>query len=256
MKKPIQGLTSRLIITMIKCITFDLDDTLWAVNPVIVAANKTLYSWLSENAEAFVKCHQLRDFESLKQQALQTFPDIGHSVTMIRMKQLEIGLLQAGYPQDQALALAHQAFEVFIEARNQVELFEHARAMLEKLKQAGYMIGALSNGNADVNRVGLGDLFDFALNADGVGKEKPHPLMFELMLEQNGLRPEQVIHIGDNPHHDIEGAKNAGLWTIWVNLDNRHWPDGLPADQDVGCLGEIPDAVAEISARATQRVTL
>lgn len=241
---------------MIKCITFDLDDTLWAVDPVIVEANKTLYSWLSENAELFVKCYQLRDFEHLKRRALEHFPEIGHSVTLIRLKQLEIGLLDAGYPQAQAEALAHQAFEVFIEARNQVELFEHARTMLEQLKHAGYLIGALSNGNADVNRVGLGDLFDFALNADGVGKEKPHPLMFERMLHQNHLRPEQVIHIGDNPHHDIAGAKNAGLWTIWVNLTQLEWPEGDPADQSVTCLSDIPDKVAEIAVLSDHRATL
>ena len=241
---------------MIKCITFDLDDTLWAVNPVIIAANQTLYQWLSENAELFVNSYQLQDFETLKQQALQQFPGIGHSVTQIRLKQLEIGLLAAGYPQEQALALSHQAFEVFIEARNQVELFEHARGVLEKLKQSGYLIGALSNGNADVNRVGLGDLFDFALNADGVGKEKPHPLMFEQMLHNNGLRPEQVIHIGDNPHHDILGAKHAGLWTIWVNLTDIVWPEAETADRDVSCLSDIPTMVAEIAAISGHRETL
>ncbi len=241
---------------MIKCITFDLDDTLWAVNPVIVAANKTLYQWLSENAELFVNCYQLRDFETLKQQALQQFPEIGHSVTLIRLKQLEIGLLAAGYPQDQAVALSQQAFEVFIEARNQVALFEHARSVLESLKQSGYLIGALSNGNADVNRVGLGDLFDFALNADGVGKEKPHPLMFEQMLHNHHLRPEQVIHIGDNPHHDIVGAKNAGLWTIWVNLTESAWPEVEVADRDVSCLSDIPAMVAEIAAMSGRRATL
>lgn len=241
---------------MIKCITFDLDDTLWAVNPVIIAANQTLYQWLSENAELFVNFYQLRDFDALKQQALQQFPDIGHSVTQIRLKQLEIGLLTAGYPQEQAIALSHQAFEVFIEARNQVELFEHARGVLEKLKQAGYLIGALSNGNADVNRVGLGDLFDFALNADGVGKEKPHPLMFEQMLHNNGLRPEQVIHIGDNPQHDILGAKQAGLWTIWVNLTESVWPETDTADRDVTCLSDIPVMVAQIASISGHRATL
>ncbi|RTE67168.1 HAD family hydrolase [Amphritea opalescens] len=241
---------------MIKCITFDLDDTLWAVDPVIVEANKTLYQWLAEHAELFVNCYQLSDFDQLKNRALEAFPDIGHSVTLIRLKQLEIGLLDAGYSAEQAVALSHQAFEVFIAARNQVELFEHARSMLEQLKAEGYVIGALSNGNADVNRVGLGDVFDFALNADGVGKEKPHPLMFEQMLHQQQLRPEQVIHIGDNPHHDIVGAKNVGLWAIWVNLKQGVWPEVAPADQTVTCLSEIPERVAQIAAASHHRATL
>lgn len=241
---------------MIKCITFDLDDTLWAVDPVISQANKTLYSWLSENAEAFVKCHQLSDFESLKQQALQRYPEISHSVTQIRLRQLEIGLEQAGYSRAEAEAITLQAFEVFIAARNQVEFFEHARTMLETLHSEGYQIGALSNGNADVNRVGLGDIFDFAFNADGVGTEKPDPLMFEKMLEKTGLRPDQVIHIGDNPHHDIEGANNLGIWTIWVNLNDRSWPAGERATRDVTCLSGIPAAVQEIARQAGRRAVL
>ncbi|MCV6609726.1 MAG: HAD-IA family hydrolase [Amphritea sp.] len=241
---------------MIKCITFDLDDTLWAVDPVISQANRTLYSWLSENAEAFVKCHQLSDFESLKQQALQRYPEIGHSVTQIRLRQLEIGLEQAGYSKEEAEAITLQAFEVFIAARNEVEFFEHARSMLEALHSEGYRIGALSNGNADVNRVGLGDIFDFAFNADGVGTEKPHPLMFEKMLEKTGLQPDQVIHIGDNPVHDIEGANNLGIWTIWVNLNDKAWNAGERASRDVTCLSDIPQAVQEIAEQAGRRATL
>ncbi|MEH6578301.1 MAG: HAD-IA family hydrolase [Amphritea sp.] len=241
---------------MIKCITFDLDDTLWAVDPVITQANQTLYGWLNDNAEQFVKCHQLSDFPRLREQVLERHPEIAHSVTMIRMKLLEHGLREAGYPEVQVEALAAKAFEVFLDARNQVELFEHARGMLVALKEQGYLIGALSNGNADVKRVGLGDVFDFALNAEGVGKEKPDPLMFEQALSLHQLRPEQVIHIGDHPVHDIEGAKNAGLWTIWVNLDSRSWNAGEDADLNVSCLKEIPSAVAEINRQAQQRVTL
>lgn len=241
---------------MIKCITFDLDDTLWAVDPVITQANKTLYSWLAENAEAFVKCHQLSDFESLKQQALQRYPEIGHSVTQIRLRQLEIGLEQAGYSNAEAEALTARAFEVFIAARNEVTFFEHARTMLESLHRDGYRIGALSNGNADVNRVGLGDIFDFAFNADVVGTEKPHPLMFEKMLEKTGLQPDQVIHIGDNPVHDIEGANALDIWTIWVNLNDKAWQARGQATREVTCLSQIPQAVSEIAAQSRDRVVL
>lgn len=241
---------------MIKCITFDLDDTLWAVDPVIEQANQTLYSWLQKNAELFVRSHQLSDFPRLRQQVLTRHPEITHSVTLIRLKLLEHGLREAGYPEAQVEALAAQAFEVFLEARNQVTLFEHARSMLQVLRGQGLRIGALSNGNADVNRVGLGDLFDFALNADGVGKEKPDPLMFEQMLASQQLRPEQVIHIGDNPQHDVEGARHVGLWTVWVDLHGRAWNGGEPADATVGCLRDIPAAVAAIDQRARQRITL
>ena len=231
---------------MIKCITFDLDDTLWAVDPVITHANQTLYSWLDSAAPEFCKHFQISDFPDLREQVLAAYPETAHSVTLIRLRQLEIGLRQVGYSDSEIEALVPQAFEVFLAARNEVTFFPHVHDMLNGLKQQGYLIGALSNGNAEVARVGLGEWFDFALNAHMVGHEKPHPKMFQEMLSQQQLQPEQVIHIGDNPDHDVAGAQQLGLRTIWVNLDQRQHNAGEKADQVVTCLSEIVDAVARI----------
>uniref|UniRef100_UPI003562B7D0 HAD family hydrolase n=1 Tax=Neptunomonas sp. TaxID=1971898 RepID=UPI003562B7D0 len=167
---------------MIKCITFDLDDTLWAVDPVVRAANHTLYEWLYENAPLFNKTYQLRDLNTLRTEVLLQQPDISYSVSRIRMAVLEHGLEQAGYTSVEAQQLAEQAFSVFYQARQKVEFFEHALAMLEALKAHGYLLGAISNGNADVKQVGLSHLMDFQFSADSVGVEKPDPLIFQHML--------------------------------------------------------------------------
>jgi len=241
---------------MIKCVTFDLDDTLWAVDPVIEAANRSLFDWLARNAELFTRHFSLADLPRLRREVLERHPEIAHSVTQIRLKLLEHGLLTAGYSPAQAEALALQAFEVFLDGRNQVEFFEHAVTMLQVLRERGLLIGALSNGNADVGRVGLGDYFDFQFNADGTGTEKPHPLMFEQALEKTGFRPEQMVHVGDNPVADIEGAHNAGYWTIWVNLKGVAWPGGPAPDQVVHDLSQVPGALLEIAEIAASRVTL
>lgn len=241
---------------MIKCVTFDLDDTLWAVDPVIEAANRSLFDWLARNAELFTRQFSLADLPRLRHEVLERYPEIAHSVTQIRLRLLEDGLLAAGYSPPQAEALALQAFEVFLEGRHQVEFFEHAQTMLQVLRERDLTIGALSNGNADVGRAGLGAYFDFQFNADGTGKEKPHPLMFEKAIELTGLRPEQMVHVGDNPVHDIEGAHNAGFWTIWVNTARQAWPGGPAPDQVVHDLSEIPQALVEIAELAATRVTL
>ncbi|MGB0466448.1 MAG: HAD family hydrolase [Pontibacterium sp.] len=239
---------------MIKCITFDLDDTLWAVHPVVKRANYSLFEWLSQNASAFTRLYSVHDLARLRTEVLAQYPEIAHSVTQIRLKVLEQGLLAAGYTQAEAEVLALEAFKVFLEARQQVSFFEHAMVMIKNLHAQGYRIGALSNGNADIHRVGLGDYFDFQFSADQVGQEKPHPLMFEQMLHHVKLRPEQVIHIGDNPVHDIEGAANLGLWTIWVNLNgDKH---AAQATRTVHCLSDIPQAVAEINELAKNRLTI
>lgn len=233
---------------MIKCITFDLDDTLWAVDPVVRAANHTLYEWLYVNAPLFNKTYQLRDLNTLRTHVLLQQPEIGYSVSRIRMAVLEYGLEQAGYTSVAAKQLAEQAFAVFYQARQQVEFFEHALAMLEALKAQGYLLGAISNGNADVTQVGLSHLMDFQFSADSVGVEKPDPLIFQHMLDHTQLKPEQVVHVGDHPVHDIQGAKAAGLWSIWVNLKAEQWPGIEMPDAQVSCLSELPMQIERIAA--------
>lgn len=233
---------------MIKCITFDLDDTLWAVDPVVRAANHTLYEWLYVNAPLFNKTYQLRDLNMLRAQVLSEQPEIGYSVSRIRMAVLQYGLAQAGYKCREAERLAEEAFSVFYQARQKVEFFEHALAMLEALKAQGYLLGAISNGNADVKQVGLSHLMDFQFSADSVGVEKPDPLIFQQMLAHTQLKPEQVVHVGDHPIHDIEGAKGAGLWSIWVNLKAREWSGSEKPDAQVSCLSDLPAQVERIAA--------
>ncbi|MDB5087557.1 MAG: dehalogenase [Mucilaginibacter sp.] len=70
--------------------------------------------------------------------------------------------------------------------------------------------------------------FDFQLYSDEAGMSKPNPAFFELML-QNIYRvnhPKQInlnsiIHIGDNPVTDIEGANAAGIKSLLINSNNQ-----------------------------------
>tara|TARA_R110002094_G_scaffold57798_6_gene68943 strand:+ start:1097 stop:1807 length:711 start_codon:yes stop_codon:yes gene_type:complete len=222
----------------IKVISFDLDDTLWAVKPVIVQANHALYHWLECHAPGFTEHYQLKDFDRLRIEVLERQPEISHSVTAIRLAVLRRGLTKSGYSADEVNALTQAAFDVFIAARNQVTLFQHAQQMLTELSTQ-YRLIALSNGNADIDRIGLGGLFEFALNADQVGQAKPHPLMFEQMLERCAVAADQVIHVGDHPEHDILGAQNAGLHSLWVNFARTPWAGGTPPDLESHCLSEV-----------------
>lgn len=244
---------------MLECATFDLDDTLWAVDPVIRQANRSLWAWLEENGGTFTRLHSPADLvegSRMRAQLLQEQPEIAHSMTLVRLRLLERGLMAAGFDEQEAQARAAQAFAVFMRARHEVELFEHAFEMLKQLKHQGLTIGALSNGNADVSLTGIGELFDFQYNADSVGSAKPDPLMFQRALEHTGLRPEQVVHIGDHPINDVRAAREVGCWTIWVNLEGQHWPEPAEADERVACLSQIPAALERIRQRARQRVTL
>jgi putative hydrolase of the HAD superfamily len=80
--------------------------------------------------------------------------------------------------------------------------------------------------------------------------------MFEKALEHTGLRPEQVVHVGDHPINDVQAARQVGMWTIWVNLPGQNWPQPARADETVNCLSAIPAVVSQIGLRANSRATL
>ncbi|NJN45382.1 MAG: HAD family hydrolase [Candidatus Competibacteraceae bacterium] len=116
--------------------------------------------------------------------------------------------------------------------------FNEVLSVLEGLSQR-YTLGALTNGNADIQLVGLDHVFDFAINAVAVGAAKPDPAMFQAACRYLDLPPEQILHVGDDPHHDVQGAAQVGLRTVWVNRTQRGWPGGQRADAEIQTLEEL-----------------
>ncbi|MDN3583479.1 HAD family hydrolase [Mucilaginibacter flavus] len=72
----------------------------------------------------------------------------------------------------------------------------------------------------------LHEYFDFQLYSDEVGMSKPNPALFALMLQQikqinNNINLNSIIHVGDNPRADVEGAKAAGIKSLLINSNNQ-----------------------------------
>ena len=231
---------------MIKALTFDLDDTLWAVAPVIQRADQHLLAWLKEHAPAFAQRYGISGFGQLRDEILTQQPNLSHHMTRLRLALLTLGLNRCGYSEQQAKTIAEAGFEEYFAARNQVEFYPHALEQLQLLK-ADYIMAALSNGNADIHRVGLGQLFEFGLNAEQVGNPKPAADMFTLALKRLQLPAAAVIHIGDHPEADILGAQNMGMHTIWVNLDGQKWPaHQAPATAEINDLSYLAETIYRI----------
>ena len=228
----------------IKAITFDLDDTLWPIIPVIDKANQTIMAWLAVHAPHFVEKFGNDAFDILKHEVLKVQPKLIDNMTQLRMAMLETGLMQAGYQESKGLAQA--AFDIYYEKRNQVVFYPDAMGQLQQLS-VSYRMGALSNGNADIQQVGLGELFEFCYNAENVGVAKPDAKLFQLAMDNLHLEAHQIIHVGDNPIADIQGAQDMGMHTIWVNLNGQVWPnEQLSATAEINHLSELSGAVAEI----------
>lgn len=224
---------------MIKAITFDLDDTLWDVWPVVERAERLLHEWLGSRYPRIPERFTPLELRDLSAEIAAARPEIAHDRTRLRKDALQLAAARAGYREFDVEA----AFEVFYVARNAVELFEEVRPALERLARR-YTLASLSNGNADVRLIGLDDVFSFSLNAIEAGAAKPEPPMFELACRRLEARPEQIVHVGDDPEHDVRGAANAGFRTVWLNRSGRDWPGGRRADAEIGDLAELEAVLA------------
>lgn len=226
-------------------VTFDLDDTLWHTAPVIQSAETALREWLARHAPRLGPFPPERLFE-IRQRLVAAQPELAHRISQLRQQVLFIALQEAGYPQDQAQVLAHQGFEAFLHARHQVDFFPDAAATLEALSQR-YTLGAITNGNADVRRLGVADYFSFALCAEDVGVGKPDPRPFEEALRRGGATAQAAVHVGDNPEDDIAGAKQAGFRAVWYNPGRLPWEGGAIPDGEVSSLSQLPALLASWS---------
>ena len=222
----------------IRLITFDLDDTLWDVAPVMHGAEAALRNWLAAEAPRLGPV-PIEHLWAIRARLMSADPGLRHRLSELRRRILLHALEEAGYPRHEAGELAELGFQVFLAARHQVQLFPEVHTTLEQLALR-YTLGVITNGNADVRRLGLADYFRFALCAEelGVGKPDPHP--FHTALQRAGLEATQAVHIGDHPGDDIAGAKAAGLRAIWFNPQGKVWQGGTEPDAQIRNLAELP----------------
>lgn len=224
---------------MIQLLTFDLDNTLWETEPVVRAAEQSLLGWLEQQAPRFTQQLDSKARQALRSEVLAAEPELRHRVTALRIAVLEHGLRKAGYSTEQANELALAGFEVFLAARHALTFFPHCESLLEQLSRH-YQLATISNGNADVRRLGLEKYFKVIVSADEVGISKPDPAPFLAALERAGVEPQQALHVGDHPVDDIAGARAVGLHTLWFNRLGLEWSGEQPAHGEVRCLSEIP----------------
>ena len=216
-------------------LSFDLDDTLWPVGPVIAAAESALLSWLRERYPLTLSGHDLESLRALRAGVAQRFPERGHDLTFLRHRTLKDLFGAAGH----AESLADEALEVFFSARNRVEFYDDVRPALNRLRSR-YRLFAVSNGNADLQRCGIGDLFAGHVTASAAGAAKPDARIYAALLEMAGVEASRVLHIGDDPLADVVGATQAGMQAVWLNRDGREWPKSLAAPaRTVSTLAEI-----------------
>ncbi|MEM1191631.1 MAG: HAD family hydrolase [Pseudomonadota bacterium] len=226
----------------IRVITFDLDNTLWDVEPALLRAEEAQRKWLLEHRPGTMEAVDHDALWTVKKRVWKSHPELAHNVSALRKVLLTQLQLDAGYAESEARRGADAAFEAFLEERQRVELYSNALAVLEVLAQ-NYRLGALTNGNADVFRTDAGEYFDFAYLAEEVGASKPASALFDAALARTGAAPSEVLHVGDNPEHDVLGALAAGMRAVWLNAGDLSWTHESQPDATITTLDELPPTV-------------
>lgn len=213
----------------VQLICFDLDNTLWPVEPVIARAEAETWRWLASRAPDVVAQIDVDAMRRRRNALFAAQPDYIHSLSALRRDAMTAAIVDVGYGAVEARALSQLTLDEFLVHRNAVEFFPGALAVLEKL--AGrYRLAALSNGNADLSRIGVDHLFDVVLSAEKVGRAKPDPAMFARALADTGLAAHEALHIGDHPEQDVQAARDHGLVAVWANPLRLPRPGTVPAE--------------------------
>ncbi len=134
----------------VSAITLDLDDTLWPFAPIGMRVEQVLHDWLATHCPRTAERFPAPRMRDLRDQVNAEHPHLVHDFSTMRLITLQRAMRQAGDDPAQA----EIAFEVFFAERNRVEFYPDALPALPRLA-ARVPLAALSNGNADLARVGI-----------------------------------------------------------------------------------------------------
>ncbi|KAJ8598710.1 hypothetical protein CTAYLR_010743 [Chrysophaeum taylorii] len=243
-----------------RCVSLDLDDTLWPTMPPLLAAlAETKRHWPT---------YLPRSFEALADDDLENWyrnfrnefdkvvsgpanERLRHDITAARRLAFRALAERHGDDPNNADALV----EKLVDARStatDAHLAPGALDAISRLRDRGLTLGALTNGNT--RRSGrLGDALDFWLGAADVGAAKPCLAPFlAAAAQQAGSTVDALIHVGDSVQEDVRGALEAGARAVLLAPDDDVVVDLEPLerfDPDRWCritnIADLPDAIDE-----------
>jgi len=148
-----------------------------------------------------------------------------------------------------------EAFDEFVRdcltrVPESVKPAEHSQELLKALTEKKIPFGVFTNGwkalqEAKARQIGY---LCHVVTSEELGLWKPDPEAFKEAIRWFRFEKDRVAYVGDSPETDIVGAKKAGLVAIWVNFENKPYPEELPESPDyqVTSLLEIVSIVSKL----------
>ena len=143
----------------VRAICFDLDNTLWDIEPVLIRAERILADWLEVRYPRIPERFSSAEVLEMRAALLREEPHQAHDFSYLRRETIARLAAAVGYERD----MAHEAFALWHAARNQVEPYAEVIPALETLKRR-FRLATLTNGNADLTIIGLAHHFEIILS--------------------------------------------------------------------------------------------
>lgn len=201
-----------------KIISFDLDDTLYDNRDVIRTANQQFLSRLQQTSQIAELNAEI--WQTWKDRMAQQEPVLCEDVTAWRKLSMQKMLEYYGKSAEEIQLISNHVIHHFLEWRHKITIPSKSITVLNLLKQR-YRLAAITNGNVVPSRVGFNQ-FDAVYCGGLQGRAKPHQDLFHQTAEYFGVQPHEILHIGDNPVTDVQGAIQAGCQAGWMNLSGKN----------------------------------
>ncbi len=225
----------------ISMITFDLDDTLWDNVPTITRAEIETRKWI-ENKVGKIEWGDLNDFLDLREKLIKEDESIKWDISKLRK---EIFRKKLGHvtPAKHRDKIVEDAFAVFISRRHEVKLFDGVETALKQLSK-NYVLGVLTNGNADIFRFNIGKYFSFSVSSLEAKNSKPNRAHFDKAIEiMKNIKFDKILHIGDHQVNDILAAYELGIESLWFNNNKSIWNQNFPKPDEFNSWERLPEIV-------------
>ena len=222
-------------------LTFDLDDTLFPIGPVLADANEAMIAAiLALGYPSVSNGDVLAATKTIRNELSEMGTPITYTDLRTKAIQMELERALGGNPEAVDSSVSERVFDKWLTARHESaerNLYPEAMEMLETVKAEypNVIIGAVTNGRGDPldMRQTLRPYFDFTISGedeDVFPNRKPAAGIYHATLAtHNSLagydivaaKNECWIHVGDDLANDVGASAACGALAIWYNVEEE-----------------------------------
>lgn len=209
---------------MIKAVILDLDDTLYAYEPLDEEARARVREYTCGKL-GITRLQYEEAYRFGRSETKRQLGDVGASHNRLLYCQKTLEYLGVN-PMPMSLRMYETYWGTFLE---KMCLRDGAREFLDRMHEREIKVMICTDLTAHIQHrkieaLGIAEDISYLVTSEEAGREKPSSEIFMLCLDKLKMSAKEVCCIGDSPSKDVEGAKAAGMQAILFEPDKPSAP--------------------------------